>query len=168
MATADFFRARLDEMIDLNHPLAILRDRFPWSEMEAVLSPFFARQERGAHRVAVDDMFGSTVQIAGGARPNAGSDTVWNVLRSVAVTRSSSPAREAPRSSSRWSHAPRRAACYPQETTRWRSPGDCRLCPRNVGERWKDVAKSTGHDGVAGDCTKRSRVRWLGFVCHRL
>lgn len=72
MTTPDFFRARLDAMIDLNHPLAILRDRFPWTEMEAILSPFFAREERGDKQVAIDDMFGSTLQIAGGARPNAG------------------------------------------------------------------------------------------------
>ena len=72
MTTPDFFRARLDAMIDLNHPLAILRDRFPWTEMEAILSPFFAREERGDKQVAIDDMFVSTLQIAGGARPNAG------------------------------------------------------------------------------------------------
>jgi IS5 family transposase len=72
MSTPDFFRARLDAMIDLNHPLAILRDRFPWAEMEAILSPFFAREERSGKQVAVEDMFGSTLQIAGGARPNAG------------------------------------------------------------------------------------------------
>ncbi|MCD6027785.1 MAG: hypothetical protein K0R08_2304 [Solimicrobium sp.] len=29
MSIPDFFLARLDAMIDLNHPLAILRDRFP-------------------------------------------------------------------------------------------------------------------------------------------
>ena len=29
MATADFFRARLDTMIDLRHPLAVLGTRMP-------------------------------------------------------------------------------------------------------------------------------------------
>ena len=38
MTTPDFFCARLDAMIDLNHPLAILRDRFPWEEIEAILT----------------------------------------------------------------------------------------------------------------------------------
>ena len=72
MSTPDFFRARLDAMIDLNHPLAIFRDRFPWAEIEAILRPFFAREERADKQVSLDDMFGSTLQIAGGARPNAG------------------------------------------------------------------------------------------------
>jgi transposase, IS5 family len=72
MSTPDFFRARLDAMIDMNHPLAILANRFPWSEMEAILSPIFARQERAGKMVVVDDWFGSTRQLAGGARPQAG------------------------------------------------------------------------------------------------
>ena len=72
MTTTDFFHARLDAMIDLNHPLAMLRDGFPWAEMEVILSPFFERKERADKQVAVDDMFGSTVQIACGARPKAG------------------------------------------------------------------------------------------------
>jgi hypothetical protein len=29
LATDDFFRARLDEMIDLRHPLAVLASRMP-------------------------------------------------------------------------------------------------------------------------------------------
>lgn len=29
MATDDFFRARLDQMIDLHHPLAVLAGRMP-------------------------------------------------------------------------------------------------------------------------------------------
>ena len=29
MATDDFFRARLDQMIDLRHPLAVLAGRLP-------------------------------------------------------------------------------------------------------------------------------------------
>jgi hypothetical protein len=28
--TVDFFRARLDAMIDLKHPLAVLATRLPW------------------------------------------------------------------------------------------------------------------------------------------
>ena len=37
MATDDFFRARLDSMIDLRHPLAVLATRMPWSQIEAAL-----------------------------------------------------------------------------------------------------------------------------------
>ncbi|MCS6997683.1 MAG: hypothetical protein NZ533_12210 [Casimicrobiaceae bacterium] len=36
MATDDFFRARLDTMIDLRHPLAVLASRMPWAEIEIV------------------------------------------------------------------------------------------------------------------------------------
>ncbi len=32
---ADFFRSRLDQMIDLRHPLAVLATRLPWAEIEA-------------------------------------------------------------------------------------------------------------------------------------
>ena len=31
MATDDFFRARLDQMIDLRHPLAMMARQIPWS-----------------------------------------------------------------------------------------------------------------------------------------
>jgi IS5 family transposase len=34
MRTPDFFRARLDAMIDLRHPLAVLATRMPWAEIE--------------------------------------------------------------------------------------------------------------------------------------
>ena len=34
MATDDFFRARLEQMIDLRHPLAVLATRLPWSAIE--------------------------------------------------------------------------------------------------------------------------------------
>jgi hypothetical protein len=37
MQTADFFRARLDGMIDLKHPLAVLVTRLPWAQLEAEL-----------------------------------------------------------------------------------------------------------------------------------
>ena len=33
--TADFFRSRLDHMIELRHPLAVLASRMPWQEIEA-------------------------------------------------------------------------------------------------------------------------------------
>ncbi len=72
MSTPDFFRARLDAMIDMKHPLAILANRFPWAEIETILRPFFARQGGSGKTIAVNDWFGSTVQLAGGARPQAG------------------------------------------------------------------------------------------------
>lgn len=35
--TADFFRARLDQMIDLKHPLAVLAQRMPWAQIETAM-----------------------------------------------------------------------------------------------------------------------------------
>ena len=40
MATDDFFRARLDGMVDMRHPLAVLASRMPWSQIEAALAPY--------------------------------------------------------------------------------------------------------------------------------
>ena len=70
MATDDFFRARLDQMIDLRHPLAVLARRLPWSQIEAALSPAFARKNIEGKVIADDDLFGGTVETAdGGASP---------------------------------------------------------------------------------------------------
>jgi IS5 family transposase len=33
-ATADFFRKRLDQMIDLRHPLDVMSSRMPWQKLE--------------------------------------------------------------------------------------------------------------------------------------
>lgn len=57
--TDDFFRARLDQMIDLKHPLAVLARRMPWDQIETALFPSFVRKERtGA--ITGDDLFGTT------------------------------------------------------------------------------------------------------------
>ena len=40
--TADFFRNRLDQMIDLRHPLAVWANRMPWQEIEASLAQRWA------------------------------------------------------------------------------------------------------------------------------
>ena len=45
MTPPDFFRARLDAMIDLRHPRAVLASRMPWAEIESALAPCFARQD---------------------------------------------------------------------------------------------------------------------------
>ena len=44
--TADFFRARLDEMVDHSHPLVWLSKRLPWGAIEQALAPHFARKAR--------------------------------------------------------------------------------------------------------------------------
>ncbi|MFN9503897.1 MAG: IS5/IS1182 family transposase, partial [Rubrivivax sp.] len=43
---ADFFRSRLDQMIDLRHPLAVLASRMPWQEIEASIAHAFAKKVR--------------------------------------------------------------------------------------------------------------------------
>jgi len=42
MATDDFFRARLDGMVDPRHPLAVLGRRMPWLGIEARLASISA------------------------------------------------------------------------------------------------------------------------------
>jgi transposase, IS5 family len=44
--TPDFFRARLDAMIDLRHPLAVLATRLPWAALAATLSPLLQKATR--------------------------------------------------------------------------------------------------------------------------
>ena len=70
--TDDFFRNRLDQMIDLRHPLAVLANRMPWQEIEASLAHRFARQVRTGKKTEDMDMFGPTVAVAGAGVSNAG------------------------------------------------------------------------------------------------
>lgn len=72
MATDDFFRARLDQMIDLRHPLAVLAWRMPWSDIEAALAPAFTHRDRKGRVVEDADMFGPTLAVAGAGVSNAG------------------------------------------------------------------------------------------------
>jgi transposase, IS5 family len=72
MATDDFFRARLDSMIDMRHPLAVLATRMPWTEIEASLAPVLAHKDRSGRVVRDADLFGPTAQLAGAGLSNAG------------------------------------------------------------------------------------------------
>jgi len=72
MATDDFFRARLDTMIDMRHPLAVLATRMPWAEIEASLAPLLAHKDRSGCMVQDADLFGPTAQLAGAGLSNAG------------------------------------------------------------------------------------------------
>jgi IS5 family transposase len=72
MSTPDFFRARLDHMIDLRHPLAVLGRRMPWDQIERALAPCFSRKNRIGSVREFDGLFGSTVEIAGAGISNAG------------------------------------------------------------------------------------------------
>ena len=69
--TDDFFRARLDQMIDLKHPLAVLAQKMPWSQIEKALAPSFSRKAKEGQTMQGDDLFGQTVAMAGGIS-NAG------------------------------------------------------------------------------------------------
>jgi IS5 family transposase len=65
MSADDFFRARHDPMIDLRHPLAALAGRLSWGQIEAALAPTFARKNRSGQAVPGNDLFGTTLEIAG-------------------------------------------------------------------------------------------------------
>ena len=58
MTTPDFFRSRLDAMIDLKHPLAVLATRLPWAAIEAALAPKLSRQAPAPRRVRGEDLLG--------------------------------------------------------------------------------------------------------------
>ena len=68
----DFFRSRLDQMIDLRHPLAVLASRMPWQEIEASLAHQFARQVKAGKTVEDIGLFGPEVKVVGGGKSNAG------------------------------------------------------------------------------------------------
>jgi hypothetical protein len=54
-ATDDFFRSRIDHMIDLRHPLAVLSSRMPWQQIEASVAHLFVRKARAG--VAMPDLY---------------------------------------------------------------------------------------------------------------
>ena len=68
--TADFFRARLDGMVDDKHPLVVLSKRLPWATIELVLAPHFARKARPGSKVASQDLLGEhEVEFGSGVSP---------------------------------------------------------------------------------------------------
>ena len=64
--TLDFFRGRLDSMIDLQHRLAVLGTRLPWAQIEAALTPIWQRPSReGAlQQSLMADLFDLTRAVA--------------------------------------------------------------------------------------------------------
>ena len=72
MSTPDFFRARLDQMIDLRHPLAVLATRMPWQQIEASVAPLLARKDRRGRSIEGADLFGPTLQVVGAGVSAAG------------------------------------------------------------------------------------------------
>ena len=61
-AIDDFFRSRIDQMIDLRHPLAVLASRMPWQEIEARVAQVFSRKGRAGADMPDLDLFGEQVQ----------------------------------------------------------------------------------------------------------
>ena len=57
-ATDDFFCARLDHMIDLRHPLAVLASRMPWQRIEASVAHLFSRKAHTGQSMPDLDLFG--------------------------------------------------------------------------------------------------------------
>ena len=70
--TADFFRSRIDQMIDLRHPLVVLGTRMPWQEIEASLAGQFARRVREGQRLEGVDLFGPSTQLVSAGVSKAG------------------------------------------------------------------------------------------------
>ena len=63
--TTDFFRARLQEMVDPRHPSVVLAGRMPWETLEAALAPNFARPSRDGRSKLEEDLLGPTLQVVG-------------------------------------------------------------------------------------------------------
>ena len=70
--TDDFFRARLDGMIDPRHALAVFAQRLPWARIEQAVAPCFACKACPEQWQADEDLFGATAQFSGGSVSNAG------------------------------------------------------------------------------------------------
>jgi IS5 family transposase len=70
--TDDFFYDRLDQMIDLRHPLAVLANRMSWQEIEASLAKSWARHFKAGKKIEDLDLFGPVYVVAGGSISNAG------------------------------------------------------------------------------------------------
>ena len=71
METADFFRTRIDAMINLNDPLAVLATRLPWAQIEASLAVKFERPDRAGQGLEGHDMFGPTLVLEGAGPPSS-------------------------------------------------------------------------------------------------
>ena len=74
MSPPDFFRSRLDQMIDLKNPLAVLATRLPCAAIAAAaaVAPKLAHQARPAKRVAGLDIAGTFEGEFGGGISPAG------------------------------------------------------------------------------------------------
>jgi IS5 family transposase len=70
-------------MVDPRHPLVVLAGRIPWDELEARVEPLIIRNLRSARSVPQDDLFGSSLQVAGvrgGGRPRLPTRLMLSLL----------------------------------------------------------------------------------------
>jgi len=72
MSTADFFVGRLEQMIDLRHPLAVLATRLPWAALEQALTPKAEASPLPVSTGTVEDLFGTHERPVGGGGSAAG------------------------------------------------------------------------------------------------
>jgi IS5 family transposase len=72
MSQEDFFRARLEQMIDLKHPLVVLARRLPWSQIEFTLAPLFEHTAQPVQSEPVQDLLGEHETRTGGHVSPAG------------------------------------------------------------------------------------------------
>ena len=72
MSTPDFFRSRLDTMIDMRHPLVVLACRLPWDRIEQALGAKFTHVDRPARQQRAEDLLGEHAVEFGGGVSNAG------------------------------------------------------------------------------------------------
>jgi hypothetical protein len=61
-ATDDFSRSRIDHMIDLRHPLAVLASRMPWQQIGGSVAHLLSRKARSGIAMPDLDLFGEQVQ----------------------------------------------------------------------------------------------------------
>ncbi|PUE11171.1 hypothetical protein B9Z51_02315 [Limnohabitans sp. T6-5] len=88
--TDDFFRNRLDQMIDLRHPLAVLANRMPWQEIEASLAQCWPRQVKAGKKIEDLDLFGlvsvvASVSIYKAGRPRLPTRQMVALLQLIGV-----------------------------------------------------------------------------------
>ena len=72
MQTPDFFRSRIEAMINLPGPLTVLASHLPWARIEASVRPKFERLDRAGQSLDGHDLFGPTQALVGAGRSNAG------------------------------------------------------------------------------------------------
>ena len=83
MVNQDLYRQTLEEMVDPRHPLVVLAGLIPWDELEARVEPLIVRNLRSTRSVPQDDLFGSSLQIAGvrgGGRPRLPTRLMLSLL----------------------------------------------------------------------------------------